>query len=568
MGSEMNEIKSMFESMTIEIANLTVRQTQWESQHEKAFGELKESLDEVRRFDRGKSVEGQDGSGEIFTPSGNPMAWVPPPAWRPTMPPYSPSEYPLGVNFMPQSSANIGQNSHSLPTGQAPVGIQGGYGATGPSMQTNHHHGGLTMTRMTKLEFPHFNVTNLRAWLCKVEKFFSLDEIDYSQRVRVVSIHFDDIAIEWHLAYIRSRNHLPLPSWEEYVYALMDRFGAEYADPMFKLKLVKQNGLVEDYQKEFDRIMTRLVLLPDYAISAFITGLKPEIGSLLAKSFMYSGGSSQNKGAFLGVSNRGVTNRKEYQAPKRDHSVSLHRSNTKRLSLAEMSEKRQKGLCFFCDEKFVPGHKCNATKQLYLLEVCDEEEPEEEPEPDVQEVLEVEAKGVEKCEISIHALNGIPGFHTLGWWGSTHNFIDEEIARQLELEVLIVRPQSINVADGATDKPLICERVGDLQLNFQKLTLAFMYQGQKVQLQGNKENTRIVNAKGLDKMTQNGGQLFMIRVFPTEDSTVKTTREIHLRIIALTEEFHLLFGDPKQLHPSISTFDHKILLQKDSNPVN
>ncbi|WMV14349.1 hypothetical protein MTR67_007734, partial [Solanum verrucosum] len=53
MGSEMNDIKSMFERMTIEIANLTVRQTQWENQHEKAFGELKESLDEVRRFDRG-----------------------------------------------------------------------------------------------------------------------------------------------------------------------------------------------------------------------------------------------------------------------------------------------------------------------------------------------------------------------------------------------------------------------------------------------------------------------------------------------------------------------------------
>ncbi|KAH0696204.1 hypothetical protein KY289_013686 [Solanum tuberosum] len=32
--------------------------------------------------------------------------------------------------------------------------------------------------------------------------------------------------------------------------------------------------------------------------------------------------------------------------------------------------------------------------------------------------------------------------------GSTHNFIDEEVAKQLELEVLMVRPQSINVADG------------------------------------------------------------------------------------------------------------------------
>ncbi|KAG5621433.1 hypothetical protein H5410_006651 [Solanum commersonii] len=102
------------------------------------------------------------------------MAWVPPPAGRPTMPPYSLTGYPLGVNFMPQNYANMGKTSYPLPTGQAAVGTQRGDGsATGPSMQTNHHNGGLIMTKMTKLEFPRFNGTNLRAWLCKVEQFFS-----------------------------------------------------------------------------------------------------------------------------------------------------------------------------------------------------------------------------------------------------------------------------------------------------------------------------------------------------------------------------------------------------------
>ena len=60
----------------------------------------------------------------------------------------------------------------------------------------------------------------------------------------------------------------------------------------------------------------------------------------------------------------------------------------------------------------------------------------------------------------------------------------------------------------------------------------------------------------------------MIRVFPTKESTVEATREIHPGILALIEELQLLFGDPKQLPPSRSTFDHKIPLQKDSNPIN
>lgn len=44
----------------------------------------------------------------------------------------------------------------------------------------------------------------------------------------------------------RSRPHLPYPSWEEYVYALMDGFGYEYADPMAEIKLIERTRLVED----------------------------------------------------------------------------------------------------------------------------------------------------------------------------------------------------------------------------------------------------------------------------------------------------------------------------------
>ncbi|WMV07682.1 hypothetical protein MTR67_001067 [Solanum verrucosum] len=283
MTTDMNEIKSMMERMTMEIANFTMRQNQLEGQHEKAFTELKDSIDEVRKYDRGKNQEVHDTgeNAEIYTPSGNPMALLPHVAGLPTFGQYSPGGFAMGASPLPTFSAQGDTMLTRVPLGSIPQpGGQGGGSNTGRH-QNHHHQGTTTMSRMTKMEFPRFNGTNLRAWLCKVEQFFSLDEVAYNQRVKVASIHFDDIAIEWHLAYIRSRSHMPYPSWKEYVYALMDRFGAEYADPMSELKLVKQNGTVEDYQKEFDRIMTRLVILPEYAISAFITGLKPEIGFIV-----------------------------------------------------------------------------------------------------------------------------------------------------------------------------------------------------------------------------------------------------------------------------------------------
>lgn len=37
-------------------------------------------------------------------------------------------------------------------------------------------------------------------------------------------------------------------------------------------------------------------------------------------------------------------------------------------------EKRSKGLCYFCCEKYMSGHKCKNSKHLYLLELEETDE--------------------------------------------------------------------------------------------------------------------------------------------------------------------------------------------------
>ena len=51
----------------------------------------------------------------------------------------------------------------------------------------------------------------------------------------------------------------------------------------------------------------------------------------------------------------------------------------KRMSPAEMSERRKQGLCYNCDEPYVQGHKC---ARLFYLEAADYivEEPDEDDE--------------------------------------------------------------------------------------------------------------------------------------------------------------------------------------------
>lgn len=42
----------------------------------------------------------------------------------------------------------------------------------------------------------------------------------------------------------------------------------------------------------------------------------------------------------------------------------------KKLTAAEMDDRRAKGLCFNCDEKFVRGHRC---KQLFYIQSTDDD---------------------------------------------------------------------------------------------------------------------------------------------------------------------------------------------------
>lgn len=59
--------------------------------------------------------------------------------------------------------------------------------------------------------------------------------------------------------------------------------------------------------------------------------------------------------------------------------------------------------------------------------------------------------------------------------------------------------------------------LGDIKLNFQKLTLGYIYQGHECVLNGHVDKVRTVEAKRLEKMEKGGGQLFMIRVVPMEE---------------------------------------------------
>lgn len=104
------------------------------------------------------------------------------------------------------------------------------------------------------------------------------------------------------------------------------------------------------------------------------------------------------------------------------------------LTSKEFDERRAKGLCFWCNEKYTFGHKCKQ-KQLYTLELqADTGDEEELP---METKGDKEREGPSLMQLSVQALNGAVGPRIMrlegsyGKWslfilvdfGSTHNFL-------------------------------------------------------------------------------------------------------------------------------------------------
>ncbi|KAM3201517.1 hypothetical protein P3L10_033880 [Capsicum annuum] len=78
----------------------------------------------------------------------------------------------------------------------------------------------------SKLDFPRFSGEDVCSWLFRVEQFFEFEEIAVDQKVGMTAIHLEGEAIQWHQSFMRYRQYIQPPSWNEYVVTLVKRFGA------------------------------------------------------------------------------------------------------------------------------------------------------------------------------------------------------------------------------------------------------------------------------------------------------------------------------------------------------
>jgi hypothetical protein len=266
-----------------------------------------------------------------------------------------------------------------------------------------------------------------------------------------------------------------LLTWPLFVQSLELRFApSQYEDPRGALFKLCQTGTVKEYQTQFETLANRIIGLPaPFYLSCFVSGLKPEIrrevqafqpmslshAISLAKLHEDKANDNQHinrrplQTTLAGVS---LSSRPPFRPTQPQPSTPPKTATPiKRLSPQELQARREKGLCYNCDDKYVQGHRC---KRSFHILIANPEHASTSDDPLTHLLLENQTvfqpdneltpdPVTDSAQISLHALMGhtIPQtLRVLGLLknspvvvlidsGSTHNFIQDRVAKQLGL---------------------------------------------------------------------------------------------------------------------------------------
>ncbi|KAJ0034380.1 hypothetical protein Pint_26460 [Pistacia integerrima] len=135
---------------------------------------------------------------------------------------------------------------------------------------------------------------------------------------------------------------------------------------------------MEDYKSQFDALSNQLRgLAESYELSCFLSGLWEDIQfmvrmlnpSNLHIAFGLAKMQEENVAALRRIAKLGFFSTCLAigpLSPPEKRAIVL----VQRLSPSQMNERRDKGLCYNCDDKWALGHKCKSTR-LFIME-CDE----------------------------------------------------------------------------------------------------------------------------------------------------------------------------------------------------
>ena len=290
----------------------------------------------------------------------------------------------------------------------------------------------------------------------------------------------------------------------------------------------------------------------------------------------------------------------------------------KRLTSDEIASRRERGLCFSCNEKYHRGHRCASRVFLLLAEDKDNPNPpliepldhKPEPAPDPPDTHDPYP-----AQLSLNSLAGHLAPETLRFvatisdsdvvllvdGGSTHNFIQLQLVTQLGLLPISTSPLRVMVGNGqqlecnsmCSVVPITIQTttfhvdlyvlpissanvvlgvhwlksLGPVLTDCNHLTMQFFYEGNLIHLQGDMDaalsSLSSLQFRRLSRKNRDG-LYYHITLLSSVDTT---TQDLPPSIHTLLAKYDTLFQPPQTLPPTRDT-DHHIHLLPQAPLVN
>jgi hypothetical protein len=351
--------------------------------------------------------------------------------------------------------------------------------------------------------FPTFNGEDVHKWLFKCTQYFEIEEVADSEKLQIASYYLDGVALYWHQNFLKSLGNQK-SSWEDYVKAICYRFGGQQ-DPIEELMELKQRGELQEYIQDFDILWNKAEVSEKQALVIFLGGLETEIKNTVkmfepktlrhaynlsrlesntqtyrkspgyvrrpASVFQYNPVQTTTSPpqATTNTTNPHTAPQKPTPTPWTNNPDSsytkTYTKSTKSIRNQDFEDRRLKGLCFWCDDKFVPEHRCK-NKRVYSFHVVEEEEGVIEEELTEDRVNDRELTP----HISLDALEGTVGLNTMKVNGkidktivcilidssSTLNFLNTTLALKLQFQLTAIKPM---IVQAANEEKMVCKSI-------------------------------------------------------------------------------------------------------------
>lgn len=403
----------------------------------------------------------------------------------------------------PAKELDMGNMFMSSPVGQ---GYGGGTG----------QGGGPGNWRYRKLDMPLFDGTDPDGWILRVDRYFNFYKLSEEERLEAVVVALEGDALRW---YQWEHKRHPIRRWADLKGFILRQFRSAAGGSLYEQWLATtQTTTVAEYRRKFIETAAPLERISEeILLGQFLNGLKEDIRAevrLLSPLSLEQamemalrveeknkaiglrrtvGGGfksgifpNQSKGSFpfaatSGGTHTGPASIKSWATGAGESQASVNMSKytgsaastknlgeVRRLTDKELQEKRAKGLCFRCDDKWVIGHRCKR-RELSVIVLEDEEDDSTEDassEPPMSPGAENTTEVNIQSEVSLNSVIGISNPKTMKLRGllmgsevvvmidpgATHNFVSLEKVAELDIAVTDCGGFGVSLGNGEAIK--------------------------------------------------------------------------------------------------------------------